>query len=92
MDERLDENYTRTLHAILNKSYKQFPIKWQLYSHPPPISQLTQDKQDMWCTAGEARMSSKIIFFFELLLIDMPVLANQQILTYIQSMWTPDTA
>ena len=29
------ENYTRMLRAILNKSWRQYPIKQQLYGHPP---------------------------------------------------------
>ena len=39
IEKKLDRNYTRMLWAILNKSWKQYPIKWQLYSHQPLISQ-----------------------------------------------------
>ena len=35
--KKLDGNYTRMLQAILNKSWRQHPIKQQLYSHLPPI-------------------------------------------------------
>ena len=35
-------NCTRMLQAILNKSWKQHPTKWQLYGHQPPISKTIQ--------------------------------------------------
>ena len=38
MEKKLDGNYTRMLRAILNKSWRQHPIKQQLYSHLPPIT------------------------------------------------------
>ena len=37
MEKKLDGNYTRTLQAILNKSWRQHPTKPQLYGHIPPI-------------------------------------------------------
>ena len=43
--KKLDEKYTRMLHAVLNKFWKQHPTKQQLYNHHPPISQTTQVKQ-----------------------------------------------
>ena len=42
-EQKLDENYTRILYAILNKSWKQHPTKQQLYSHLLPISQIMKD-------------------------------------------------
>ena len=38
MEKKLDCNYTRVLRAILNKSWRQYPTKHQLYSHLPPIT------------------------------------------------------
>ena len=38
MEKSLGGNYTRILCAVLNKSWKQHPIKQQLYGHLPPIS------------------------------------------------------
>ena len=38
MEKKLDVNYTRMLRAILNKSWRQHPIKQQLNSHLPPIT------------------------------------------------------
>ena len=40
--EKLDGNYTRTLQAILNKSWRQHPTKHQLYGHLPPITKTIQ--------------------------------------------------
>ena len=37
MDKKLDGNYTRMQGEILDKSWRQLPTKWQLYSHIPPI-------------------------------------------------------
>ena len=51
-EKKLDGNYTRILHAVLNKSWKQQPTKQQLYSNLPPILQTIQDEQNMQGTAG----------------------------------------
>ena len=37
--KRLDRNYTRTLCAVLNKSWKQHPTKQLQYGHLSPILQ-----------------------------------------------------
>ena len=37
-EEKLDDNYTRMLRAILNKSWRQQPTKQQLYGYLPPIT------------------------------------------------------
>ena len=42
MEKKLDKNYTRMLRAILNKFWRQHPIKHQLYGHLAPISKTTQ--------------------------------------------------
>ena len=38
MEKKLDGNYKRMLRAILNKFWRQHPIKQQLYGHQPPIT------------------------------------------------------
>ena len=38
MEKKLDENYTRMMRAILNKSWRQHPTKHQIYSHRPTIA------------------------------------------------------
>ena len=40
--KKLDGNYTRILHAILNKSWWQHPTRQQLYGHMPPITKTIQ--------------------------------------------------
>ena len=40
LEKKLD--YTRMLHAILKKSWRQHPTKHQLYSHLPPITKTIQ--------------------------------------------------
>ena len=42
LEKKLDGNYTRTLRAILNKSWQQYPTRHQLYSHLPPITKTIQ--------------------------------------------------
>ena len=37
-EKKIDENYTRKLRAILNKSWKRHSTKQQLLGHLPPIS------------------------------------------------------
>ena len=38
MEKKLDSNYTKMLWAILNKSWRQYPTKQQLYGHLPLIT------------------------------------------------------
>ena len=42
IEKKLDSHWERMLQAILNKSWKQHPIKKQLYGHLPPISKTIQ--------------------------------------------------
>ena len=42
MEKKLDGNYTRMLPAIVNKSWRQYPTKHQLYGHLPPIGKTIQ--------------------------------------------------
>ena len=42
LKKKLDGNYTRMLRAILNKSWRQYPTKQQLYGHLPPITKTMQ--------------------------------------------------
>ena len=45
MEKKLDGNYTRMLRAILNKSWRQHPTRYQLYGHLPPITKTIQLRQ-----------------------------------------------
>ena len=40
--KKLDGNYTRILRAVLNKSCRQHPTRYQLYGHLPPIPKTIQ--------------------------------------------------
>ena len=42
LEKKLNGNYTRMLRAILNKSWRQHPIRRQLYGHLPPITKTIQ--------------------------------------------------
>ena len=58
IEKKLDSNYTRMLQAVLNKSWRQYPTKHQLYSHLPPITKTIQISQTRhaghcWRSKGE---------------------------------------
>ena len=58
MEKKLDENYTRMIHAVLNSSWKQHLTKQQLYNPLPPISKTIWVRQIRPVdTAGEARIN-----------------------------------
>ena len=42
LEKKLDGNYTIMLWALLNKSWRQHPIRLQLYGHQPPITKTIQ--------------------------------------------------
>ena len=42
LEKMLDGNYTRMLREILNKSWRQYPIRHKLYGHLPPIKKTIQ--------------------------------------------------
>ena len=44
-EKKLDDNYTRVLRAILNKSWRQHPTRHQLYDHLPPITKTIQARR-----------------------------------------------
>ena len=45
LEKKLDGNYTRMLRAILNKSWQQYPTRYQLYGHRPPITKTIQARR-----------------------------------------------
>ena len=45
LEKKLDDNYTRMLRAILNKSWRQHPTRHQLYGHLPPITKTIQARR-----------------------------------------------
>ena len=42
LEKKLDSNYTRMLRAILNKSWRQYPTRHQLYGHLSPRTKTIQ--------------------------------------------------
>ena len=42
LEKKLDGNYTRMLRAILSKSWRQHPTRYQLYGHLAPITKTIQ--------------------------------------------------
>ena len=58
MEKKLEDNYTRMLRAILNKSWRQYPTKQQLYSQLPPITKTikvsrTRHAEHCWRSRNE---------------------------------------
>ena len=45
IEKKLDDNYTRMLQVILNKSWRQHPKKQQLYDYQPPIMKTIKVRQ-----------------------------------------------
>ena len=45
MEKKLNDNHTRMLRTILNKSWRQHPTKQQLYGHLPPFKKTTKLRQ-----------------------------------------------
>ena len=45
LEKKLDDNYTRMLRAILNKSGRQHPTRQQLYGHLTPITKTIQARR-----------------------------------------------
>ena len=46
LEKKLDSNYSRMLRAILNKSWRQHPIRHQLYGYLPPIAKTTSHQEN----------------------------------------------
>ena len=77
VEKKLDENCTRMLQAILNKSWKQHPMKPPLYRNLPPISktiQIRPTKYAKHCWRSKDKLFSDILLWT--LHTDMPVFAD----------------
>ena len=59
--KKLDAKYTRMLHAVLNKFWKQHPIKQQIYDRSPPISNRYELISDLlqWTPTHEFTSASR---------------------------------
>ena len=83
MKKKLDGNYTRMLCDVLNKSLKQSPTEHKLYGHLPPVSQNIKVRRARH--VGEVKANSQVTLSDELLLMDTPVLVDQQKLIFHSS-------
>ena len=59
LEKKLDENYTRILRAISNKSWRQHPTKHRLYCHLPPITKTISVKWTRY--AGHSWRSRNVL-------------------------------
>ena len=80
--QKVEMNYTRMLRAVLNKCCKQQPRKTAVVR--PPATLLTSHSA-MRGTDGEARTNTSVTLTRGFLYMNMPVVADQQILTFV---WT----
>ena len=86
MEKKLDENYTRMLRAILNKSWRQHPTKQLLYTTFHPSRKLSKlDEPNFQDTAGEIGTSSSVMYSCGPLHMDAQKPDNQSLPTYSSS-------
>ena len=83
-------NYTKRLCTILNKSWKQYATKQQLYGQFAIILKTIQDRWTRHVRHCWRSKNALVVFFYGPLHMNMPVLANQQELAYISSVQTLD--
>ena len=80
MEKKLDGNYTRTLRAILKKSWRQHPTKQQLYGHLPPIMKSIQVRRTRYaghCWRSRDELISDVLLW-------TPSKTGRPVRTYIQ--------
>ena len=66
LEKKLDDNYTRMLRAILNKSWRQHLTRHQLYGHLPPITKTIQarrTRQAGHCWRSKDELISKVLLW-----------------------------
>ena len=63
MKKKLDGNYTRMLHAVLNKSWRQHPKKQQLYGLPPisKTIQIRHTRHAGYCLRSRGKLISNVL-------------------------------
>ena len=74
LKKKLDDNYTRMLRAILNKSWRQHPTRHHLYGYLPPIMKTIQVRRPRH--AGHCWRSRDMLIIHVLLWI--PHIAEQK--------------
>ena len=66
LEKKLDGNYTRMLRAILNKSWRQHPTRYQLYGLLPPITktiQVRRTKHAGHCWRSRDKLISDVLLW-----------------------------
>ena len=66
LEMKLDSNYTRMLRAILNKSWRQHPTRYQLYGHLPPITktiQVRRTRHARYCWRSRDELISDVLLW-----------------------------
>ena len=66
LKKKLDGNYSRMLRAILNKSWRQHPIRHQLYGHLPPITKTIQVRRTRhagYCWRSKDELISDVLLW-----------------------------
>ena len=61
LEKKQDSSYTRILRAILNKSWRQYPTRHQLYGHLPPITKtirVTRTRHARYCRRSKEELIS----------------------------------
>ena len=64
MEKKLDGNYARMLRAILNKTWRQYPTKHQLYGHQLPITKtirIRRTKHEGHCWSSRDKLISDVL-------------------------------
>ena len=85
IEKKLNKNYTRMLHALLKKSWKQHPTKQQMCGYLALISQTIPVRQT-WhakCLKSEEKLIGSVLQWTPAM--DTPVLAKKPKLTYMSS-------
>ena len=66
LKKKLDGNYSRMLRAILNKSWRQHPIRHQLYGHLPSITitiQVRRTRHAGYCWRSKDELISDVLLW-----------------------------
>ena len=87
LKKKLDGNYTRMLRAILNRSWRQHPTRYQLYGHLPPITKTIQVRRTRHagrCWRSKDKLISDVLLWT---LAYGRAKAGRPARTHIQQVW-----
>ena len=87
LEKKLGCNYTRMLRAILNKSWRKHPTRYQLYGHLPPITKTIQVRRTRHaghCWGSRDELISDVLLWTP---THGHAKAGRPARTYIQQLW-----